>query len=82
MVIKSTPVILLTQYLIIMLVDDGKGDVCDKDTDGDGTEDALDVCPDNNEVFLTDFRAYQTVVLDPEGEAQIDPNWVILNQVS
>lgn len=25
------------------------------------------------------FRAYQTVVLDPEGDAQIDPNWVILN---
>lgn len=30
---------------------------------------------------MTDFRAYQTVVLDPEGDAQIDPNWVVLNQV-
>jgi len=23
------------------------------------------------------FRTYQTVVLDPEGDSQIDPNWVI-----
>ncbi|KAJ8278681.1 hypothetical protein COCON_G00057470 [Conger conger] len=36
--------------------------------------------PENAEVTLTDFRAYQTVVLDPEGDAQIDPNWVVLNQ--
>lgn len=26
------------------------------------------------------FRTYQTVVLDPEGDSQIDPKWVILNQ--
>lgn len=26
------------------------------------------------------FRTYQTVVLDPEGESQIDPNWVIYNK--
>ena len=25
-------------------------------------------------------RAYQTVTLDPEGESQIDPKWVILNE--
>ena len=56
--------------------------MCAGDFDGDGTDDKDDVCPDNNEVFLTDFRHYQTVVLDPEGESQIDPNWVILNQVS
>lgn len=43
--------------------------------------DPLDVCPESAEVTLTDFRAYQTVVLDPEGDAQIDPNWVVLNQV-
>ena len=30
--------------------------------------------------FLPSPRSYQTVVLDPEGESQIDPNWVILNQ--
>lgn len=39
------------------------------------------MCPENAEVTLTDFRAFQTVVLDPEGDAQIDPNWVVLNQV-
>lgn len=43
--------------------------------------DRIDNCPENAEVTLTDFRAYQTVVLDPEGDAQIDPNWVVLNQV-
>ncbi|XP_009886818.1 PREDICTED: LOW QUALITY PROTEIN: thrombospondin-4-like, partial [Charadrius vociferus] len=30
--------------------------------------DQIDVCPENAEVTLTDFRAYQTVVLDPEGD--------------
>jgi syndecan 4 len=25
-------------------------------------------------------RTYQTVVLDPEGDSQIDPNWVIYNK--
>lgn len=44
--------------------------------------DLVDVCPESAEVTLTDFRAYQTVILDPEGEAQIDPNWVVLNQVT
>lgn len=29
---------------------------------------------------LFPFRTYQTVVLDPEGDSQIDPNWVVLNQ--
>ena len=67
--------------LISHFSEDGKGDVCDKDSDGDGVDDEFDVCPDNSKVYLTDFRAYQTVVLDPEGDSQIDPNWVILNQV-
>jgi hypothetical protein len=26
------------------------------------------------------IRTYQTVVLDPEGDSQIDPNWVIYNK--
>ena len=51
------------------------------DWDGDGYPDIVDVCPDNENVYQTDFRAYQTVVLDPEGDSQIDPNWVILNEV-
>ncbi|XP_023860376.2 thrombospondin-4-like [Salvelinus sp. IW2-2015] len=59
---------------------DGVGNVCENDFDNDTIIDSIDVCPENAEVTLTDFRAYQTVVLDPEGDAQIDPNWVVLNQ--
>lgn len=55
--------------------------MCDKDFDNDTIVDNIDVCPENAEVTLTDFREYQTVVLDPEGDVQIDPNWVVLNQV-
>ncbi|XP_058862010.1 thrombospondin-3a-like [Acipenser ruthenus] len=58
----------------------GVGDVCENDFDNDTVMDVYDVCPESAEVTLTDFRAYQTVVLDPEGDAQIDPNWVVLNQ--
>lgn len=60
---------------------DGVGDVCESDFDQDKVIDRIDNCPENAEITLTDFRAYQTVVLDPEGDAQIDPNWVVLNQV-
>ncbi|MEQ2196046.1 hypothetical protein XENOCAPTIV_022951, partial [Xenoophorus captivus] len=54
----------------------GVGDVCENDFDNDAVMDLIDVCPESAEVTLTDFRAFQTVILDPEGEAQIDPNWV------
>uniref|UniRef100_A0A672RYP5 Thrombospondin-3a-like n=1 Tax=Sinocyclocheilus grahami TaxID=75366 RepID=A0A672RYP5_SINGR len=60
----------------------GVGDVCENDFDNDAVMDLIDVCPESAEVTLTDFRAYQTVILDPEGDAQIDPNWVVLNQYS
>lgn len=60
----------------------GIGDVCENDFDNDAVMDLIDVCPESAEVTLTDFRAYQTVILDPEGDAQIDPNWVVLNQVT
>lgn len=55
--------------------------MCEDDFDRDMVIDRIDVCPENAEVTLTDFRAFQTVVLDPEGDAQIDPNWIVLNQV-
>ncbi|XP_059173537.1 cartilage oligomeric matrix protein-like isoform X2 [Physella acuta] len=58
---------------------DGKGDVCERDNDGDGFDDPVDVCPDNGKIYATDFRAFQTVILDPEGDSQIDPNWIVLN---
>lgn len=64
-----------------LLLGDGVGDACQGDFDADKVVDKIDVCPENAEVTLTDFRAFQTVVLDPEGDAQIDPNWVVLNQV-
>lgn len=60
---------------------DGVGNVCEDDFDRDMVIDRIDVCPENAQVTLTDFRAFQTVVLDPEGDAQIDPNWIVLNQV-
>ncbi|KAL7830006.1 hypothetical protein SRHO_G00311330 [Serrasalmus rhombeus] len=59
---------------------DGIGDVCETDFDNDKVNDLVDVCPESAEVTMTDFRAFQTVILDPEGDAQIDPNWVVLNQ--
>ncbi|KAF7200142.1 thrombospondin-4a [Nothobranchius furzeri] len=59
---------------------DKVGDACEGDFDKDNVIDMIDHCPENAEVTMTDFRAYQTVVLDPEGESQIDPNWVVLNQ--
>ena len=43
--------------------------------------DFLDNCPNNSKIYATDFRTYQTVVLDPHGDSQIDPNWVIYNKV-
>nr|XP_057909012.1 thrombospondin-3a [Doryrhamphus excisus] len=58
----------------------GVGDVCEDDFDNDAVLDVIDACPESSEVTLTDFRAYQTVILDPEGDAQVDPNWVVLNQ--
>lgn len=61
--------------------DNNVGDVCQGDLDRDNVIDTIDHCPENAEITLTDFRAYQTVVLDPEGDSQIDPNWVVLNQV-
>ncbi|XP_072530799.1 thrombospondin-3b [Salminus brasiliensis] len=58
----------------------GVGDVCETDFDNDKVNDLVDVCPESAEVTMTDFRSFQTVILDPEGDAQIDPNWVVLNQ--
>ncbi|XP_075907986.1 thrombospondin-4-like isoform X2 [Petromyzon marinus] len=58
----------------------GVGDACEGDLDNDHVLDAVDVCPENEHVARTDFRAFQTIVLDPEGDAQIDPQWLVLNQ--
>ncbi|RWS06105.1 thrombospondin-4-like protein, partial [Leptotrombidium deliense] len=58
----------------------GVGDACKRDYDGDGVPDSEDVCPDNKRIHKTDFRLYQTIALDPEGDSQIDPIWIIYNQ--
>uniref|UniRef100_A0A6Q2XMX7 TSP C-terminal domain-containing protein n=1 Tax=Esox lucius TaxID=8010 RepID=A0A6Q2XMX7_ESOLU len=58
----------------------GVGDMCENDFDNDSVLDLIDACPESAEVTMTDFRAYQTVILDPEGDAQIDPNWIVLNR--
>ena len=67
---------------LLFFTGNGVGDVCENDFDNDAVMDLIDVCPESAEVTLTDFRAYQTVILDPEGDAQIDPNWVVLKPVS
>ncbi|XP_067934643.1 cartilage oligomeric matrix protein-like [Watersipora subatra] len=58
---------------------DGVGDVCEDDYDDDNIIDYSDVCPENNKIHSTDFRTFFTVVLDPIGDSQIDPEWIILN---
>ncbi|GLG96992.1 Uncharacterized protein GBIM_03846 [Gryllus bimaculatus] len=60
--------------------DNGIGDICQTDFDLDKVRDEDDNCPNNSKIYSTDFRSYQTVVLDPEGDSQIDPNWVIYNK--
>ncbi|XP_056022997.1 cartilage oligomeric matrix protein-like isoform X2 [Ostrea edulis] len=59
---------------------DGYGDACVDDMDGDGYLDAEDVCPEHKDIHSTDFRSFQTILLDPVGDSQIDPEWLILNQ--
>lgn len=60
--------------------DDGYGDACADDSDGDGYADVEDVCPEHKDIHSTDFRAFQTILLDPVGDSQIDPEWHIRNQ--
>lgn len=60
--------------------DDGIGDACEDDFDLDTVPNYLDNCPNNSKIFSTDFRTYQTVALDPVGDSQIDPKWLIYNK--
>lgn len=58
----------------------GVGDICESDWDLDDVPNDIDNCPNNSQIYSTDFSTYQTVVLDPEGDSQVDPNWVIYNK--
>lgn len=58
---------------------DGIGDICQ---DIDLTGNFIDNCPNNTRVFRTDFRHYQAISLDPEGESQFEPKWVIYDKGS
>lgn len=59
---------------------DGSGDACFDDFDNDNIPDALDPCPLNQDIGVTDFRKFQGVLLDPKGTTQSDPLWVIRSQ--
>ncbi|XP_078314791.1 thrombospondin-3-like [Crassostrea virginica] len=59
---------------------DGFGDACVDDSDGDGFADVEDVCPEHKDIHSTDFRSFNTILLDPVGDSQIDPEWHIRNE--
>ena len=71
---------LISLLLNSLLLDNGEGDQCHNDNDGDGSNNVQDNCPSNSRVSATDFNNFQTIALDPHGTSQIDPNWVILNK--
>ncbi|XP_015584860.1 cartilage oligomeric matrix protein [Cephus cinctus] len=64
------------------LNNDKIGDACWNDNDGDDILNKYDPCPNNSLIWATDFREYLTINLDPEGKAQIDPEWKILSNGS
>ena len=57
------------------------GDECNNDFDVDGVPDDGDSCPEDSNIQRTDFRSFQTIVLDPEGTSQVDPKWVVFDEV-
>ncbi len=66
---------------ILYIAGDGRGDACEDDFDQDGHIDPYDACPEDPKIYDTDFRTFQTIVLDPIGDSQVDPNWVVFDQV-
>ena len=70
--------LLVRTYNAVISVDDGTGDACEGDEDGDGTRDDVDPCPLNGKITTTDFRKFQIVNLVSPTQ---NINWIILNQV-
>lgn len=62
-----------------MISENGVGDVCEEDFDGDSIVDWKDNCPRNGQIKQSDFRNFITVALDPHGQEQDDPFWEIRN---
>lgn len=67
-------------FPVHLLIGDGSGDACFDDFDNDSIPDALDACPLNHDIGVTDFRKFQVVLLDPKGTTQSDPLWIIRSQ--
>ena len=55
----------------------GVGDVCEDDTDGDGTVDRLDNCPKNPNMNVTNFREFKSVNMEPTSSDD-DVGWRLL----
>ena len=47
----------------------GEGDVCENDCDGDSINDDEDACPCNNDIVRTDFRGLMPVPLSTSSTA-------------
>lgn len=54
---------------------DGAGDKCDESINGGGI---TDVCPEDPDIYNTNFTKYTHIRLDPKGTSQVDPEWEIL----
>ena len=57
------------------------GDACKDDSDNDKILNKDDSCPENKDYFNVNLEAFQTVALDPKGESQVDPIWVVKDKV-
>lgn len=70
---------LLISIFIIFFPVNGRGDACEYDFDGDGIPDPNDACPENVNIWRTDLSRFRTILLDPLGTEQYDPNWIVRN---
>ena len=55
--------------------DNGVGDACEDDCDGDMIPDSVDVCPCNNYIQATDFRGFDAIDMGQNSFDQGPPVW-------